>query len=167
MKYLIIFILCFCFILYCGHKIAEYKVNEVTKLFEEKINYIKEQKDKKSELLKKVFGERIGNKPILSLQVTATGYTARKEECDDNPETTANGTPSRVGVIAISRDLEKEIGLSLGQFVLIEGYGLFKIEDRMNSRWKRRIDILHGNLKAAQLFGTRKVEIIWIGKGEA
>lgn len=162
MKYLFLIILCIGFTLFYGEKIAAYKLNQM----EEKIAEIKMKKDKKEELLKKIFGTSVKNKPIFSLPVTATGYTARKEECDENPETTASGTPSRVGVIAISRDLENEIGLSLGQFVLIEGMGLFKIEDRMNKRWKRRIDILHGNLKAAQLFGTKKVEITWVGKGE-
>jgi 3D (Asp-Asp-Asp) domain-containing protein len=53
----------------------------------------------------------------------------------------------------------------MGDMVLIENMGLFRIEDRMNARWKRRIDILHGNPKAAMLFGKKKTIITWIGKG--
>jgi 3D (Asp-Asp-Asp) domain-containing protein len=95
-----------------------------------------------------------------TLKVTATAYTARKEECNSEPWITASGTPSRVGVIAISRDLER-VGVNLGDFVIVKGMGLFRVEDRMNKRWEKRIDILHANLEAARRFSKRKVEILW------
>ncbi len=64
-------------------------------------------------------------------------------------------------MIAVSRDLES-IGVQLGDFVIIKGMGLFRVEDRMNKRWKRRIDILHGNPEAARIFAKREVEIMWL-----
>jgi 3D (Asp-Asp-Asp) domain-containing protein len=145
------------------------KVNELNN----EMNYLMKENSeliynnsRQSNFIEKAFGTTIKNKPIYSTKVTATAYSARKEECDANPEITASGNPSRVGVIAISKDLETDFGLSFKDMVLIENYGLFKIDDRMNSRWKRRIDILHGNPEAARLFGKKEVTLTWIGKGE-
>jgi len=166
MRYLILFILIFFLFVFAVGKVTEYKMNKVMESINEKIKCTEERIEKKSDLLAKVFGIDVKDRPVYSMKVTATGYTARKEECDANPEITASGNPSRVGVIAVSRDLEYELGLKMGDMILIPDMGLFRIEDRMNSRWKRRIDILHGNLKAAKLFGTKQVEIIWIGKGD-
>ena len=102
---------------------------------------------------------------VFSLVVTATAYTARAAECNSEPWVTSSGTPSRVGAIAISRNLEK-LGIGLGDLVIIKGMGLFRVEDRMNARWTNRIDILHGNLEAAKLFGVTQVEIMWVDKKE-
>lgn len=105
--------------------------------------------------------------------VTATAYTAREEECNDEPEITASGRPSRIGGIAVSRDLEA-LGINIGDLVVIKNMGLFKVEDR-TAEMKRKntsnpvpvvntIDILHANVKAAKIFGTGTIEIIWLGE---
>jgi len=105
--------------------------------------------------------QEYSDQPLASLKVTATAYSAREKECNAQPWVTASGTPSRVGVIAVSRDLE-ELGVNLGDFVIVKGMGLFRVEDRMNKRWKKRIDILHANAEAARIFAKRKVEIMWL-----
>lgn len=96
----------------------------------------------------------------MSLTVTASAYTARAIECDDSPETTADNTPSRIGLLAVSPDLRLEMGLRFGEVVLLmegdEALGVFQIRDSMNSRYRRRVDVLHGNVEAARLFGVRK-----------
>jgi len=119
----------------------------------------------KIEQLKQIVSQALAqeyiDQPLESMQVTATAYSARKEECNAQPWITASGTPSRVGVVAVSRDLE-ELGVQLGDFVIIKGMGLFRVEDRMNKRWKKRIDILHANVEAARIFSKRKVEIMWL-----
>lgn len=102
--------------------------------------------------------------PIFTKEVKATAYSASIDECNANPEVTASMNPSRVGAIAISRDLEKQCNLTLGQFVIVKEYGLMRIEDRMNVRIKNTIDILHANKKAAINFGKRKATIIWLGR---
>lgn len=43
-------------------------------------------------------------------------------------------------IIAISRDLEK-LGLTNGKKVYIDDFGTYMVRDRMNKRWKSRIDI--------------------------
>ncbi len=100
---------------------------------------------------------------VFSKVVMASAYTARAEECDEEPWVTSSGRPSRVGAIAVSRDLER-LGVNLGDMVIIKGMGLFKVEDRMNKRWEGKIDILHAHLQAAKNFGVEPVEIMWIGK---
>jgi 3D (Asp-Asp-Asp) domain-containing protein len=112
--------------------------------------------------------------PVFAKLVTVTAYTARIEECDETPEVTSSGRPSRVGAIAVSRDLEAR-GISLGDMVVIKGMGLFRVEDR-TGEFKRKntdnpipvtntVDILHANIKAAKKFGTGQEILIWLGKG--
>ncbi|NEX16761.1 MAG: hypothetical protein C1943_09060 [Halochromatium sp.] len=64
--------------------------------------------------------------------------------------------------IAVSRDLLKR-GLSNGVEVKIEGLpGVYKVRDKMNKRWKRRIDIYMGdNLERAREWGKQQVVIRW------
>ena len=114
-------------------------------------------------LLSDILGREYRGEVVYSMEVTATAYTAREAECNDEPWITANGKPSRVGAIAISRDLET-IGINLGDLVIIKGMGLFRVEDRMNKRFTKRIDILHAHLKAARMFGKQNLEIMWFGE---
>ena len=101
----------------------------------------------------------------LSMRVTVSAYTARAEECDITPEVTADMTPSRVGVLAVSPDMLREGRVSYGDTVALiddgEFLGVFVIHDTMNRRYTNRVDILHGNVRAALLFGIRhNVELI-------
>ena len=84
--------------------------------------------------------------------VTATIYHAVPEQTDDSPFVTASmaqinpNDPQGHRWIAVSRDLEK-LGFTFGACVLIEGInkeldGEWEIQDRMNRRWKKRIDLL-------------------------
>lgn len=111
-----------------------------------------------------VFNEDLTDKILMNMRVTATAYSASAQECNSEPWLTTSMTLSRVGVIAVSRDLEA-MGLTMGKTIIIEGMGAFRIEDRMNARWVQRIDILHGNQKAASLFGIRSVTIKWLQGG--
>lgn len=101
----------------------------------------------------------------LSMRVTVSAYTARAEECDNTPEVTADMTPSRIGVLAVSPDMISDGHVTYGDTVaLIDGgefLGVFVIHDTMNRRYTHRVDILHGNVRAALLFGIRQnVELI-------
>lgn len=64
--------------------------------------------------------------------------------------------------IAISRDL-LDSGLAYGTLVNIQGYDeLFVVNDKMNRRYRNRIDIHMGkNIKKARKFGVKKVQICW------
>ncbi len=99
-----------------------------------------------------------------SLVVTATAYNSLPEQTDDEPHLAAWGDSLAPGmkVIAVSRDLIPA-GLDRRTPVKIEGFpGVYLVLDKMNKRWKKRIDIYMGHdLKAAQAWGKRQVEISW------
>lgn len=83
------------------------------------------------------------------IMVTATIYNAVPEQTDSDPLITASlkeidpNNPQRW--IAVSRDLE-DLGITLGSVVCIDNAGEMNgewaVEDRMNKRWRRRIDFL-------------------------
>ena len=96
--------------------------------------------------------------------VTATAYTSSVRETDSTPNISAWGDRLKPGmrVIAVSRDL-LAMGLTHGTLVAIEGFAKeFIVLDKMNKRWKNKIDIYMGNDREAALnWGKRKVKICW------
>lgn len=99
------------------------------------------------------------------LHVTATAYTSHVGQTDSTPNIAAWGDRLRPGmkVIAVSRDLLKTYGLKHGQKVRIKGLsGEYAVLDKMNKRWRKKIDIYMGmNKRKAFKWGRRKVEILW------
>ena len=83
-------------------------------------------------------------------KVTVTFYTLSKSECDNTPYINALGRKPVIGRdVAVSRDL---IYL-LGKYVYIEGFGVRRVTDLMNPRFKNRVDILVGNKRQAIKLG--------------
>ena len=88
---------------------------------------------------------------IRIIVVTATIYHAVPSQTDSTPLITASNkhinkeNPQGHRWIAVSRDLE-ELGFTFGTYVCVENAGnmtgVWRVEDRMNKRWKRRIDFL-------------------------
>ncbi|MGB3587376.1 MAG: hypothetical protein WBA23_12590, partial [Tunicatimonas sp.] len=66
--------------------------------------------------------------------------------------------------IAVSRDLLNEYGLEHNAKVKIKGLpGTYRVLDKMNKRWKKRIDIYMGtDISKAREWGKQQVEISWI-----
>ena len=129
--------------------------------------------DQRNKLLSKIFNRNMTTFSTASINVTATAYSACAVECNSEPYWTANHTPSRIGLLAISADLEHDLGLQLDQLVLLPKYGLFKIADRMSTHKhkntanpipiRRTVDILHASAHAAKLFGIDpEIELIYI-----
>lgn len=85
------------------------------------------------------------------LSVTATVYNAVPEQTNEDPQHTATmfkldlDNPYKHRIIAVSRDLEKK-GFKMNSTVCISGTekydGIWYIRDRMNKRYKSRIDFL-------------------------
>ena len=92
------------------------------------------------------------NDPVImeSDVVTVTVYNAVEEQTDSDPTITAFGyhiNPDKASehrYLAVSRDLEKMF--HKGDSVIIEGTvsydGKWIVADRMNKRWKKRVDLL-------------------------
>ena len=102
-----------------------------------------------------------------SMWVTATAYCSRPQETDGDPFIAAwnERLDPKVKSIAVSRDLLEE-GLHHRSSVWIEidgkETGPYLVLDKMNKRWKHRIDVYFGvDLKAALEFGKKRVRISW------
>jgi len=97
-----------------------------------------------------------------TITVIATAYNSLAYQTNSNPLITAFGDSLKPGLkyIAVSRDLLK-LGLTHNTQVKIEGFeDIYLVKDKMNRRWKNRIDIYMGNdIKAAKKWGKQKVEI--------
>ena len=94
--------------------------------------------------------------------VTATAYNSLAYQTSSNPHITAFGDSLKPGYryIAVSRDL-LDSGLVHNTKVKIEGFdSLFTVKDKMNKRWRKRIDIYMGiDVKKAKKWGKKKVNI--------
>jgi LysM repeat protein len=99
------------------------------------------------------------------LRVTATAYTSHEAQTDEQPFLAAWNNRLRPGmkVIAVSRDLLKEYGMKNGTRVRISGLkGHYRVRDKMNKRYKRRIDIYMGVDRTKALrWGRRSVVVYW------
>jgi LysM repeat protein len=99
------------------------------------------------------------------LRVTATAYTSHGSQTDDTPFLAAWNNRLRPGmkVIAVSRDLLYRYGMKNGTKVKIAGLpGYYRVRDKMNKRYRRRIDIYMGtNKRKALRWGRRSVVIYW------
>ena len=100
-----------------------------------------------------------------TLRVTATAYTSHGNQTDSTPFLAAWNNHLRPGMksIAVSRDMLTRYGMRNGTKVRIGGLrGYYRVRDKMNKRYKKRIDIYMGlDLKRALRWGRRSVVIYW------
>jgi LysM repeat protein len=99
------------------------------------------------------------------LRVTATAYTSHRGQTDKTPFLAAWNNRIRPGmkIIAVSRDLLYRYGLKNGSKIKIAGLrGYYTVRDKMNKRYRKRIDIYMGtNRRKALRWGRRSVVIYW------
>jgi len=99
-----------------------------------------------------------------SLVVVATAYNSVPGQTHGEPTLTAWGDRLEPGMkaIAVSRDLIA-LGLGHGVEVEIEGLpGRYTVLDKMNRRWRRKIDVYMGeDIEAALRWGRRSVTLRW------
>ncbi|MBR9828229.1 MAG: hypothetical protein GYB41_06255 [Oceanospirillales bacterium] len=98
------------------------------------------------------------------LTVQASAYNSLAAQTNDNPTLAAWGDTLTPGMkaVAVSRDLIKE-GLTYNTLIEIDGLpGQYRVLDKMNKRWTRKIDIYMGkDVDAAREWGVREVTIRW------
>ena len=96
--------------------------------------------------------------------VTATAYNSLPGQTDKTPNLAAWGDTLEPGMkaIAVSRDLIP-LGLGHNAKVWIEGETVpYLVLDKMNKRWRDRIDIYMGvDRKAALKWGKKRIKIRW------
>jgi 3D (Asp-Asp-Asp) domain-containing protein len=81
------------------------------------------------------------------LQVTVTAYAGGT--------ITASGRRPQPGMIALSRDVERALGVRFGDRVHLAGLGTFVFHDRMPRQWSRRVDLYLASRHAARQFGRQ------------
>lgn len=100
-----------------------------------------------------------------SLRVHATAYSSHRAQTDKTPFLAAWNNRIRPGmkIIAVSRDLIYKYGLRNGTKVRIQGLpGYYRVRDKMNKRYRKRIDIYMGiNRRKALRWGRRRTVIYW------
>ena len=95
------------------------------------------------------FGKNRNAQNVIT-HVTVTCYQPVKEQCDDNPLITADGSKidlnklkqGKIKWCAISRDLLWLFPKDKPKKVYIHGYGTYEVRDVMNKRFNHRVDIL-------------------------
>jgi len=99
------------------------------------------------------------------LSVTATAYTSHRSQTDRTPFLAAWNNRIRPGmkVIAVSRDLIYKYGITNGKKVRISGLkGIYTVRDKMNKKWRRKIDIYMGTSRWRALrWGRRRVTLYY------
>ena len=93
----------------------------------------------------------------IAFNVTVTTYNPTRDQCDDTPNITADGTrikpwkATEYRYVALSRDLLSRWGgpFNYGDYIVIEGAGdrdgVYQVRDTMNPKWTNRVDILTTN----------------------
>jgi 3D (Asp-Asp-Asp) domain-containing protein len=94
-------------------------------------------------------------KVVKTYVVSASAYSSSVDETDDTPFITAKGTYVRDGIVAANF-------LPFGTAIKIPSlYGnkIFVVEDRMNSRYNRNIDLWFPSKELAKQFGRKTITI--------
>jgi len=99
------------------------------------------------------------------LSVHATAYTSHSNQTDSTPFLAAWNNRIRPGmkIIAVSRDLITKYGITNGSKVRISGLrGVYVVKDKMNKKWRRKIDIYMGtDRRRALRWGKRRVVLYY------
>jgi len=94
-----------------------------------------------------------------SYKCTLTAYSADVNQTDSTPYQTAlMERPVVGGTVAVSHDLKKY----LGNRIYISGYGIFRVNDLMNKRYNKRIDLFVKDKQTAINFGKKEnIEVVF------
>jgi 3D (Asp-Asp-Asp) domain-containing protein len=73
---------------------------------------------------------------------------------------TASGLKVKEGMVAVSRDVERNLSLGFGDRVLLHGLGVFEFQDRMASRCRKKVDIYMNCTQKARRFGVKRYIVL-------
>ncbi len=100
--------------------------------------------------------------PVYTKVDRVTGYSPTVGQTDSTPTITATNRQVRVGIVAISGNLEEIFPMNSSLEFWIEGKKyLVQVEDRMNKRKRNQIDLFFWKTKEAKEFGVHRNIIIW------
>jgi len=102
-------------------------------------------------------------KPTMSVSMSIVTVTAYHPGayCPGVPKgLTASGLKVKEGMVAVSRDVERNLNLGFGDRVLLHGLGVFEFQDRMAARCKKKVDIYLDCTKKARRFGVKRYIVL-------
>jgi len=97
--------------------------------------------------------------PTMSVTMSIVSVTAY-HHCPGSKGITSSGRRVKVGMIALSRDLERNLNMDFGDRVLLHGLGVFEFQDRMAARWTKKADIYLSNQGKARKFGVKRYVVL-------
>jgi 3D (Asp-Asp-Asp) domain-containing protein len=97
--------------------------------------------------------------PTMCVTMSIVSVTAY-HHCPGSKGITASGRRVKVGMIALSRDLERNLNMEFGDRVLLHGMGVFEFQDRMAPRWNKKVDIYLSNQCKARNFGVKRYVVL-------
>ena len=98
---------------------------------------------------------------IVYLPCQITAYTNHIKECNlDNTRTAILEKPVAGWTCAVSQDLLHW----LGGRVYIKGVGVRRVNDLMNARYTKSVDIYMGKIRNAKAFGKQIRMVVYLGK---
>jgi 3D (Asp-Asp-Asp) domain-containing protein len=97
--------------------------------------------------------------------IQITSYNNEVLQTDDSPNITSTNRPVREGIVAVSRDFLKDGYIKYGDLMYIDCFDKwFVVEDVMNSRFEKRVDIFlfdkKESLKINKKCGIEVIHII-------
>ena len=98
-------------------------------------------------------------RPTMCVTMSIVSVTAY-HHCPGSKGITSSGRRVAVGMIALSRDLERNLNMEFGDRVLLHGMGVFEFQDRMAARWTKKADIYLSNQGKAINFGVKRYVVL-------
>ena len=98
-------------------------------------------------------------RPTMCVTMSIVSVTAY-HHCPGSKGITSSGRRVAVGMIALSRDLERNLNMEFGDRVLLHGMGVFEFQDRMALRWNKKADIYLNNQCKAMNFGVKRYVVL-------
>lgn len=80
-------------------------------------------------------------KALLLGVLTVTSYRSIPEQTDDTPFITSIGEHVHEGGIAVSQDLLASGVVGYHDIIYVEGFGFYQVNDTMNKRHVKHVDI--------------------------
>jgi 3D (Asp-Asp-Asp) domain-containing protein len=90
--------------------------------------------------------------------VTVTAYSYAGGQYPHN--ITASGRKVKEGMVAVSRDLERNLKLAFGDRVLLHGLGVFEVQDRMAASQRKKVDVFMNTDSKARRFGVKRYIVL-------
>ena len=101
------------------------------------------------------------NSDVIELKdITITSYNNEESQTDTTPHIMASNRMVYEGAVAISRDLKEKYKLKYGDFIYLNwSEKLYVIEDLMNERHKKQVDIFSFDKKWSKKINFKNQEI--------